>query len=284
MITRRQWAASVAGAAGALSLSGTAAGQDYKIGKGTIKLGVASYSLRKFPRAKAIQITKEIGTPYINIKSFHLPLESTPEQIDQARKEFEDAGLKIVGGGTIRFEKYDEAEVRHAFEYGKRAGMPLLVVMPDRDTLPKLEKFVKEYDIKIAVHNHGPEDKNFPTPQSALKIVKNMDPRCGLCIDIGHTARTGVDVVESIAEAGSRVLDMHTKDLRDFKEKGSQVDCGDGKMPFPAIFQQLVKIGYQGYCNLEYEIHDTDPMPGMQRSFSYMRGVLAGLNYPASKA
>lgn len=284
MITRRQWAASVAGAAGALSLSGPAAGQDYKVGKGTIKLGVASYSFRKFPRAKAIQMTKEIGTPYINIKSFHLPLESTPEQIDQARKEFEDAGLKIVGGGTIRFEKYDEAEVRHAFEYGKRAGMPLLVVMPDRDTLPKLEKFVKEYDIKIAVHNHGPEDKNFPTPQSALKIVKNMDPRCGLCIDIGHTARTGADVVESIAEAGSRVLDMHTKDLRDFKEKNSQCDCGDGKMPFPAIFHQLVKIGYQGYCNLEYEIHDTDPMPGMQRSFSYMRGVLAGLGYPASKA
>jgi sugar phosphate isomerase/epimerase len=284
MITRRQWAASVAGAAGALSLSGAAAGQDYKVGKGTIKLGVASYSFRKFPRAKAIQMTKEIGTPYINIKSFHLPVESTPEQIDQARKEFEDAGLKIVGGGTIRFEKYDEAEVRHAFEYGKRAGMPLLVVMPDRETLPKLEKFVKEYDIKIAVHNHGPEDKNFPTPQSALKIVKNMDPRCGLCIDIGHTARTGVDVVESIAEAGSRVLDMHTKDLRDFKEKGSQCDCGDGKMPFPAIFQQLVKIGYQGYCNLEYEIHDTDPMPGMQRSFSYMRGVLKGLNYAESKA
>jgi sugar phosphate isomerase/epimerase len=284
MMTRRQWAASVAGAAGALSLSGNAAAQDYQVGKGTIKLGVASYSFRKFPRAKAIQMTKEIGTPYINIKSFHLPLESTPEQIDQARKEFEDAGLKIVGGGTIRFEKYDEAEIRHAFEYGKRAGMPLLVVMPDRDTLPKLEKFVKEYDIKIAVHNHGPEDKNFPTPQSALKIVKNMDPRCGLCIDIGHTARTGVDVVESIAEAGPRLLDMHTKDLRDFKAKNSQCDCGDGKMPFPAIFQQLVKIGYQGYCNLEYEINEDDPLPGMQRSFSYMRGVLAGLKYGESKA
>lgn len=284
MITRRQWAASVAGAAGALSLAATSQAQDYKVGKGTIKLGVASYSFRKFPRAQAIQMTKEIGTPYINIKSFHLPLESTPEEIDQARKEFENAGLKIVGGGTIRFEKYDEAEIRHAFEYGKRAGMPLLVVMPNRDVLPKLEKFVKEYNIKIAVHNHGPEDKNFPTPQSALKIVKDMDPRCGLCIDIGHTARTGVDVVESIAEAGPRLLDMHTKDLRDFKEKNSQCDCGDGKMPFPAIFQQLVKIGYQGYCNLEYEINDNNPMPGMQRSFSYMRGVLKGLGYAESKA
>jgi sugar phosphate isomerase/epimerase len=279
MITRRQWGASALGAAGALAVSRTAVGQEYKVGKSEVKLGVASYSFRKFSRAQAIQMTKEIGTPYINIKSFHLPLESTPEQIDQARKEFEDAGLKIVGGGTVRFAKYDEKEVRNAFEYGKRAGMPVLVVMPERTILPKLEKFVKEYDIKIAVHNHGPEDKNFPTPQSVLKIVKDMDPRCGLCIDIGHTARTGVDVVESIAEAGPRLLDMHTKDLRDLKAKDSQCDCGDGKMPFPAIFQQLVKIGYKGYCNLEYEINESDPLPGIRRSFSYMRGVLAGLNY-----
>jgi sugar phosphate isomerase/epimerase len=284
MMTRRQWAASLAGTAGAVSLATAAQAQEYKIGKADIKLGVCSYSFRKFPRAQAIQMTKDLRVPYINIKSFHLPLESSPEQIDQARKEFQDAGLTIVGGGTIRFAKYDEAEIRHAFEYGKRAGMPLLVVMPEKDVLPKLGKFVKEYDIKIAVHNHGPEDKNFPTPQSALAIVKDMDPRCGLCIDIGHTARTGVDVVESIAEAGPRLLDMHVKDLKDLKVKNSQCDCGDGAMPFPAIFQQLVKMGYQGCCNLEYEIKESDPMPGMQKSFSYMRGVLAGLNYLDSKA
>jgi sugar phosphate isomerase/epimerase len=283
-MTRREWAASVAGLAAAASLPKPLLSQDYKIGKADIKLGVASYSFRKFNRTQAIEMTKALGTPYINLKSFHLPLESTPEQIDEAKKEFQNAGLTIVGGGTIRFERYDEAEIRHAFEYGKRAGMPVLVVMPNKDILPKLEKFVREYDIKIAVHNHGPEDKNFPTPQSVLAVVKDMDPRCGLCIDIGHTARTGVDVVESIHEAGPRLLDMHTKDLKDMSVKESQCDCGDGKMPFPAIFQQLVKMGYQGCCNLEYEIHENDPMPGMQRSFSYMRGVLAGLNFLDSKA
>ncbi len=188
-----------------------------------------------------------------------------------------------MGGGNISFDKDDEADIRSKFEYAKRAGMPLIVCAPTHATLPKLEKFVKEFNIKIAVHNHGPEDKHFPTPQSVLKVVKNMDPRCGLCIDIGHTARTGVDVVESIAEAGSRLLDMHVKDLRDLSVKDSQCDCGDGKMPFPAIFQQLVKMGYQGCCNLEYEINDSNPMPGMQKSFSYMRGVLAGLNYLDSK-
>lgn len=275
-------ATAFAAAAGALALGGVAGAQEYKVGKADIKLGVASYSFRKFTREQAIQMTKELGTPYINIKSVHLALDSTPQQIDAARKEFEDAGLIIVGGGTFRWAKYNEAEIRRDFEYAKRAGMPLMVVMPDRDTLPKLGKFVEEYNIKIAVHNHGPEDKNFPTPQSALAIVKNMDPRCGLCIDIGHTARTGVNVVESIAEAGPRLLDMHTKDLKDMSVKESQCDCGDGKMPFPAIFAQLIKMGYKGCCNLEYEIHDTDPMPGMQRSFSYMRGVLAGLTYKKS--
>ena len=282
-MTRRELMGSVAAAAGAVAAAPLLSAQEYKIGKADIKMGVASYSFRKFPRAQAIQMTKQCGTPYINIKSFHLPLDSTPEQIDQAKKEFEDAGLIIVGGGTFRFPKWDEKEIRSAFEYAKRAGMPLMVVMPERDILPKLGKFVEEYNIKIAVHNHGPEDKNFPRPQDALAIVKHMDPRCGLCIDIGHTARTGVNVVESIAEAGPRLLDMHTKDLKDMMVKESQCDCGAGKMPFPAIYQQLVKMGYKGCCNLEYEIHAEDPLPGMERSFFYMRGVLNGLNYLDSK-
>jgi len=121
----------------------------------------------------------------------HLPLTSTPEEIKAARKEFEDAGLIIEGGGNITFSKDDEQDMRSKFEYARLAGLPLIVCAPTHVTLPKMEKFVKEYDIKIAVHNHGTEDKHFPTPQSVLEVVKNMDPRCGLCIDIGHTARTG---------------------------------------------------------------------------------------------
>lgn len=220
-------------------------------------------------------MTKELKTPYLNVKDFHLALTSTPEQIDAAKKEFADAGLTIVGIGNVSFQKDDEADMRSKFDYAKRLGAPLIVCAPTAVTLPKLEKFVKEYDIKIAVHNHGPEDHNFPTPQSVLKIVRDLDPRCGLCIDIGHTARTGVDVVESIAEAGSRLLDMHVKDLADMRVKESQVPCGEGKMPFPQIFSQLIKMKYAASVNLEYEIDDNDPMPGMQESFGYMRGVLA---------
>ena len=251
--------------------------QQYHIKGANFKLGGASYSFRKFSRAEAIRMTKELGTPYLNVKDFHLPLNSTPEQIDAAKKEFADAGIILVGCGNVSFEKDDDADIRSKFDYAKRAGFPLIVCAPTHQTLPKLEKYVREYNIKIAVHNHGPEDKNFPTPQSVLKVVKNMDPRCGLCIDIGHTARTGVDVVESIAEAGPRLLDMHAKDLANPRVKESQVPVGDGKLPFPQIFLQLIKMKYGGCVNLEYEVQPENPLPGMQKSFSYMRGVLAGI-------
>lgn len=280
-ITRRAWIGSASAAAIA---SSTLHAQQYHIAGANFKLGVASYSFRKFSREQAIQMTKQLGTPYLNVKDVHLPLDSTPEQIDAAKQEFAAAGIILVGCGNISFQKDDEADIRSKFEYAKRAGFPLIVCAPTAVTLPKLESFIKEYNIKIAVHNHGPEDKNFPTPQSVLKIVKNMDPRCGLCIDIGHTARTGVDVVASIAEAGPRLLDMHVKDLAETRVKESQVPVGEGKLPFPQIFLQLIKMKYDACVNLEYEIDPDNPLPGMQKSFAYMRGVLAGIQaakYPA---
>jgi sugar phosphate isomerase/epimerase len=240
-----------------------------------LKLGVASYSLRKFSRAKAIEMIKQLDTPYVSIKSFHLPYESTPAEIAAGRKEFEDAGLKILSGGNIDLKK--PAELRAMFEYAKMAGMPMMVCAPSHATLSQVEKLVKEYNIKTAIHNHGPEDKEFPSPQSVLKAIKGMDPRVGLCIDVGHTARTGVDVVESIREAGPRLLDMHIKDLRNPRDKASQCAVGDGALPIVAIFKELEKMKYQGGVMLEYEIHADNPLPGMIKSFAYMRGVLAGL-------
>lgn len=275
--SRRQWILRSSGALAFSLLEGRAEAQEYRIGGSDIKLGVASYSFRKFSRAQAIQMTKQLGTPYLNIKDFHLSLTSTPEEIAAARKEFAENGIVLVGCGNVSFDKDDEADIRRKFEYAKRAGFPLIVCAPTPVTLPKLEKYVKEFNIKIAVHNHGPEDHNFPTPQSVLAIVKNMDPRCGLCIDVGHTSRTGVDVVGSIAEAGPRLLDMHIKDLDDPKTRDSQVAVGDGKLPIPQIFAQLVKMKYHGSVNLEYEVQPENPMPGMQKSFAYMRRVLKDL-------
>jgi sugar phosphate isomerase/epimerase len=244
---------------------------------GAIKLGVASYSLREYSRALAIRCIQELRTPYVSVKEFHLPYRSSPEELENGRKEFERAGLAIVSGGNITLAKDDPDDIRRYFEYAKMCGMPMMVCAPTHSNLGAIERCVKEYNIRIAIHNHGPEDKQYPTPQSVLKVVRNMDPRCGLCMDVGHSARAGANVVESIAEAGNRLFDMHIKDLRTFEPHAIQCDVGEGIMPITGIFKQLQKIGYQGSVNLEYEINGDNPLPGMKNSFSYMRGVLAGL-------
>ena len=111
-----------------------------------------------------------------------------------------------------------------------------------------------------------------------------MDPRMGCCIDIGHTARAGTDVVEAIKQVGPRLFNMHTKDLTDFQSKESQVAVGDGLMPMRRIFETLIAIKYNGFVDLEYEVHGDDPMPGVITSFAYMRGVLAGMGYKTAEA
>lgn len=246
-------------------------------GAGDIRLGIASYSFREFARGLCIRYTKQLGTPYLTIKEFHALYRSTPEELDRARNDFAKAGITLTGGGTVYMQKEDPDDVKSYFEYCKRLGMPMMNVGATAKTLPIIERFAKQYDIKIALHNHGPEDKHFPAPSDALKLMKDMDPRMGVCIDVGHTTRTGKDLLEEITAAGPRLLDMHMKDLKDLMNKDSQCDVGDGAMPVPAIFKQLKKMNYGGIVHLEYEINADNPVPGMQRSFAYMRGVLAGL-------
>jgi sugar phosphate isomerase/epimerase len=244
---------------------------------GSIRLGVASYSLRNLGRTEAIAAIQALETPWVNIKSFHLPYESTPAELAEGRREFEQAGLQIVGGGTITLAMDDDDDIRAYFEYAKRCGMPLMVIAPVPEAMPRIERFVQAYDIKVAIHNHGPEDEHFPGPRDALAVIKDMDPRVGLCVDLGHTTRTGVDVVAALAEAGDRVLDIHVKDLRDLSDRSSQCIVGQGAMPIAGVFRQLEQMRYRGYVNLEYEIDADDPLPGMKESFAYMRGVLAGI-------
>lgn len=241
-----------------------------------IRLGIASYSLRKFPREKAIEMIKQLRTPYVNFKSVHLPYELSAQQLADARREIEAAGLQIVGGGTITFDKDTDEDVQRYFDYAKAAGMPLIVGTCAPNVLPRVERFVKRYDIKVAIHNHGPEDKHFPSPYDVLKYVRDMDRRVGLCMDIGHATRAGADIVQAAADAGARLLDIHAKDLRDAKVKESQCIVGEGVLPIPELFRQLESMNYPGFVNLEYEIDADDPLPGMKQSFAYMRGVLAG--------
>jgi sugar phosphate isomerase/epimerase len=245
-----------------------------------IRLGVASYTFRNFSRAQLIGFLKQLNVLELNAKDVkdHLPMD--PQEEAAALADYAAAGIKLHAAGTIYFAKDEDADIRSKFEYCKRAGIGVIVAGdPAPETLPRIEKFVKEYDIRIAIHNHGPEDKLWHSPLDVLKAVKGMDPRIGCCIDVGHTVRAGTDVVQAIREAGPRLFNVHMKDLSNFQSKESQVVVGDGMMPVRKMFEALSAMKYKGFVDLEYEIHADDPIPGVSSSFAYMRGVLAGMGY-----
>lgn len=247
-------------------------------GPSPVRLGIASYTFRKFDQAQLIEFMKTLKTPYLNLKDMHLTMGSN-EQVRRQADQYRAAGLQLTAAGTIAFTKDDDEDIRSKFEYCKAAGIPVMVCAPTHAVLPRLEKFVKQYDIRLAIHNHGPEDKEFPSPLDVLAAVKNMDSRIGCCIDVGHTMRSGTDVVSALQKAGPRLFDVHMKDLASAKDKESQVAVGEGIMPIRAIFETLIQMHYPGYVDLEYEIKPDDPMPGVLESFAYMRGVLAGMGY-----
>ncbi len=241
-----------------------------------LKLAVATYSLRKFSRTAAIGIVKSLGVKYVNVKAFHMPYYLSGDDLKAARKEFEKAGLEIVAGGNISLRSDDPAELEHYFKYAVAAGMPIMVCAPTHSNLAQIEKLAIKYDRKMAIHNHGPEDRFYPAPSDVIKRVKDMDPRMGLCVDVGHTVRTGADILEEIDGAWDRIYDFHIKDLSDFSNKESRVDVGDGVMPVASIFKMLKEREYAGVVGLEYEVVADHPQMGMAKSFSYMRGVLDG--------
>ena len=245
-----------------------------------VRLGIATYTFRNFTRTQMIPWLKQLQVASINCKDVkdHLPTDAAAQT--QALSDFHANGIELHAAGTIYFPKDEDEDIRGKFEYCKRAGIKVIVAGdPAPATLPRMEKFVKEYDIRVAVHNHGPEDKIYPSPIDVLKDLKNLDERMGCCIDVGHCVRAGTDVIEAIHACGPRLHNMHIKDLASFTDKESQVAVGQGKMPIRDIFDALIKTNYPGWVDLEYEIHGDDPMPGVTESFAYMRGVLAGMGY-----
>jgi sugar phosphate isomerase/epimerase len=270
-------AAACAAPSGAFSLARTPLFSDEAA---PIRLGLASYTFRNFTRTQMIAFMNQLNMFALNAKDVkdHLPMDAPLES--PALADYAAAGIKLHAAGAIYFAKDEDADIRSKFEYCKRAGIGVIVAGdPTPENLPRIEKFVKEYDIRIAIHNHGPEDKLWHSPLDVLKTVKNMDPRIGCCIDVGHTVRAGTDVVQAITEAGPRLFNLHMKDLTNFESKESQVAVGEGIMPVRKMFEALTAIKYKGFVDLEYEIHPDDPMPGVVASFAYMRGVLAGMGY-----
>jgi sugar phosphate isomerase/epimerase len=243
-----------------------------------LKIGVATYTVRELPIEEAIKAVKRVGLKYISIKNVknHIDLSHTTEERKQRAQMFRDAGIVPLSVGNVGM-KNDEADIRRAFEYARDIGVPTMVCAPPKDAVPLLDKFVKEFDIKLAIHNHGPEDKQFPSPYDVMKAVENYDKRIGLCIDVGHTARAGVDPAESILKCRERLYDLHLKDIHALGERNTPIESGRGILNSKSILAALLKIKYQGLAGFEYEKDSKDPVPGLAESVGYIKGLLAGL-------
>ena len=264
-------AVSIGGAGGVPALA-----QGYAVeGRVRFKLGMASYSLREFPTDKAVEMTKRVALKYIGFKSMHLPLNSSPEQIEKIVAKVKDAGLHLYGAGVIYLN--NPQEVDQAFEYAKTAGLKVIIGVPQHELLKLVDKKVAEYDIKVAIHNHGPGDELYPTPESIYERVKDLDERIGLCIDIGHTQRSAVDPSEAAEKYTDRLHDVHIKDVDKAAAEGKTIEIGRGVIDIPKFLRTLIKINYTGVAAFEYEKDPKDPLAGLAESVGYVKGVLAVL-------
>ena len=240
-----------------------------------LKMGVATYSLRGISKVDdAIAAIKRLDLKYASIKDVHLRLDSPQSWRHAVLRRFKEAGITLLSCGVINMDN-DEANLRKAFEYARDIQVPTIVCSPHPDSFPTLDKLVKEFDVRLAIHNHGPTDKKFPAPADALKAAEQFDQRIGLCIDVGHTARAGVDVAESIRQCKDRLYDVHLKDVFNPKQRGPEVELGRGHLDVRGILQALLEVKFDGHVGFEHEKDPKDPLPGLAESVGYAKGLLA---------
>ncbi len=236
------------------------------------KLGMAGYTFVKFDLDKTLETLKKTDVHYLCIKDFHLPFASTDEEITAFHAKLKTADVTGYAVGPIYMKS--EAEIDRAFDYAKRVGVKLIVGVPNYELLPYVDKKVKEYGFNYAIHLHGPDIATYPDADDVWNHVKDLDPRLGMCLDIGHDTRNGKDPVADLKKYQSRVFDMHIKDVTGATKLGYTVEMGRGIIDIPALVKMLREVGYTGVCSLEYEKDMSDPFMGIAESIGYFRAVV----------
>lgn len=282
-ITRRDALTKLAAVGASLPLLGAAARAHAApapnpAGKARFHLGVASYSLRGMPLDNALQAIRRVGLDRISVNRLHLPWENSPPGWTAQLAKFKPAGVEVSCVGVLTFRN-DETQMRTALEYVRTMGAPLFSCNPSLDSLPLLERFVKEYDVRAAIHNHGPEDATWPSPHEVAKAIQGLDRRIGLCIDVGHTYRAGADPAETIRLYRDRLYDIHLKDtaVPVGTKKDVPLEIGRGVMDQQGILQALIDVGYDQTVWFEFEKSPEDPLPGLAESVGYTRGMLKAM-------
>ena len=264
--------AGVAAAAASLAPSGWA---EAKRGRAEMRLGLASYTLRRFGVGETIAITKRLGLSNLCLKSMHMPLDASAEEIRVRAAKVRAAGIDLYTAGVIYMT--NASEVQQAFTYAQTAGLKMIVGVPEYSLVELCNQKIKETGIMLAIHNHGPGDQRYPSPGDVYSRIRSLDPRMGLCLDIGHTMRNNEDPSQAAKKYFDRLLDVHIKDVSAASKEGTTVEIGRGVIDIPRFLKTLLKLGYKGVLALEYEKNEEDPEPGSAESVGYIRGVLATL-------
>lgn len=236
------------------------------------KVGMAGYTFVNFDLDKTLETMQRADVHYLCIKDFHLPFKSTDAEIVAFHTKLKEKGVTGYAVGPIYMKT--EAEIDNAFEYAKRVGVKLIVGVPNYELLPYVDKKVKEYDFNYAIHLHGPDIKIYPDADDVWNHVKDLDPRIGMCLDVGHDTRNGKDPVADLKKYHSRVFDVHIKDVTGPTKLGYSLEVGRGIINFPAFVKMLREVGYNGVCSLEHEKDMKDPFMGIAESIGYFRAII----------
>ncbi len=256
-------------------LASTVSRKEEKGKNDLFKIGMAGFTMREFTVDETFAYLKKTQIPYLSVKDMHLPINSTQEQINEFLDKAKASGVTIYTVGVIYMKT--EQEVINAFDYAKKVGVNMIVGAPAYDLLALAEKKVIETGIKLAIHNHGPEDKLYPSPEDVYNRVKNMDKKMGLCMDIGHTMRNKVDPSDALTKYIDRVFDIHIKDEDKADKEGKTIEIGRGVIDFPKFIKTLRKVKYSGMCSIEFEKGKEEVITGVAESVGFFKGVMVGV-------
>lgn len=239
-----------------------------------LKLGIQIYSLRGFPVDVALDHTKNLGFEEVEFFSGMFPLTASDEEIQKMVQKVKGLGLRISAHGVNGFTKDAQAN-RKVFEFAKKAGVKNISAAPTPDSMDSLNELVKEYDIRIAIHNHGPSDR-FNKVVDVLRAIEGRDPRIGACADLGHFIRSGEKPVDVIRALAGRLYGVHLKDFAEMKESTRGVILGQGHLDCAAVFDAMIQAKFpaDGALSLEYEENPKDPIEDIRQCVATAKSAM----------
>jgi sugar phosphate isomerase/epimerase len=270
---RRSFLAAASALAGAaLTRRGLAAAAD-----GEPNLGIQMYSLRGFKVDEALGHVKDLGLNSIEFYPGMFPVTDDQAAIDAMKKKVADLGLTMSAYGVNRFTKDADAN-RKLFAFAKATGIPILGADPDPDSFESLDDLVQEFDIRIAIHNHGPKHR-YNKVVDVLDAIEKHDARIGACADLGHFIRSGEKPTEVIRLLAGRLYGIHLKDFAEMQEKTKGVVLGKGHIDVPAVFAALeqAKFPADGALSIEYEENPQDPIAEIRECVAAARAAMAAV-------